>query len=82
MAQDFSNDPNVIPPGPVESFDAPPPRKNNARIWIIVIVVVVLLCCCCLVAFGVYAWNNGDQWLRDLNIEINGFSRLISLLPL
>jgi len=63
----------VPPAGPYTP--PPPPQKSNTRTWIIVaVVVVVLLCCCCLVAAGVWAYNNGDQYMQDFNFN--------SLLPL
>lgn len=69
-AQVYPPAPGFEPAGP-QAYTPPPappaaqPPKNNRTIWIIVIVAVVLLCCCCLGIIGVYAWNNGDQWIED-----------------
>lgn len=47
----------------------PAPKKNNTVLIIIIVAAVLLLCCCCIAA-GWFLWNNGDQILSDLGINL------------
>lgn len=71
---------NTTPPAPEVAagtpvFETPqviaPPAAQKtgglSRTWIIVIVVAVLLCCCCL-AFAVFMYQWGGDWLMEQGI--------------
>ena len=52
------------------TYVAPPaPKKNNTVLIIIIVAVVLLLCCCC-VAVAWFLWNNGDDILYELGINL------------
>ncbi len=50
---------NLVPPLEEE--------KKKPNTWLIVGIVAIVLCCC-LVAFGVLAWNFGDQIMHALGV--------------
>jgi hypothetical protein len=63
MAQDFGT---TEPP-----FQEP--RRTNRSIVITIIVLIVLCCCCAAILAGYWLWNNGDQLLEQLNIQVWNF---------
>lgn len=47
----------------------PAPKKNNTLLIVIIVAVVLLLCCCCAGAVW-FLWNNGDQILYELGLNL------------
>ncbi len=43
--------------------------KNKTLITIIIVIAVLLLCCCC-AGTGWFLWNNGDQILYELGLNL------------
>jgi len=52
-----------------ESPDLPPPMqqpKKSNKTLIIILIVVLALCCICLCISGVFAYNNGDALIEQM----------------